>query len=167
MNDARFWSDDFDMDLPKVIPEARRHLGEYADLEMVTHGHTTHSRLNHPSVWNHHLGSIAFFGRVSPMKPHGYSTSDPLVRCTLWEAIRDAWCHDFILIFEGRPIWDGDTYRHFEPLMYHVRGWRQMPEPEANIHRVRVLRRINACRRILRGQLGRECVTVDGDGKHG
>ena len=37
----RFWSDDFDMDLPKIIPEARERLGKYADLELVTHGHTT------------------------------------------------------------------------------------------------------------------------------
>jgi hypothetical protein len=71
--DLPFWSDDFDMDLPKVIPDAKAALGDVADLELVTHGHTTHGRLNHPSCWNHSLGLVAWFGRRDPMKPPGAS----------------------------------------------------------------------------------------------
>ena len=53
---------------------------------------------------------VAFFGRSSPMKPgdvlHG--SADRRLP-TLWEAaIRDAWCHDYVIVFEGgKPIWDG------------------------------------------------------------
>lgn len=130
MSDPKFWSDDFDMDLPKVIPEAKQLLGAHADMELVTHGSTTHGRLNHPTAWNHELGMVAFFGRGSPHKPAHYWTSDPLVKCTLWEAIRDSWSHNVVIVFEARtPIWDGSkTWDEFEPLMSHTRKWTCLPE---------------------------------------
>lgn len=49
---ARFWADDFDMDLPRIIPRLDDVLGDTAGVRLWTHGHTSHGRLNHPSVWN-------------------------------------------------------------------------------------------------------------------
>ena len=145
MTDPKFWSDDFDMDLPKIIPEARSLLGAYADLELVTHGSETHGRLNHPTCWNHELGYVSYFGRPGRIfKPNGYWTDSPIIRCTLWEAIRDAWAHDNVIIFEGRtPIWSGnETRRDFDPLMYHIRGWRALDEAEIDAHKAAVQMRI-------------------------
>lgn len=133
-DDLKFWSDDFDMDLPKVIPDAKELLGPHAHIELVTHGGTTHGRLNHPTCWNHDLGSVALFGRQSPWKPAAFYTPEPLVKCTLWEAIRDAWVHDVVIVFEARtPIWDGGKTRaEFEPLMSHMRKWTCLPEWRIN-----------------------------------
>lgn len=157
-----FWSDDFDMDLPKIIPEARERLGKYADLELVTHGHTTHGRLNHPSVWNHSLGSVAWFGRRTPMKPAEYVTFDPIVRCTLWEAIRDVWSHDFVLLFEHDPIWNHpEMYNeHFYPLMSHIRKWTELPEKDVREHKLCVLDAIAQTRMLLHAHLTREVANV-------
>jgi hypothetical protein len=151
MTDPKFWSDDFDMDLPKILPEARSLLGAYADLELVTHGHETHGRLNHPTVWNHGLGMVAFFGRHTPMKPASFWTDSPLVRCTLWEAIRDAWVHDIVILFEGQtPIWDGSkTREQFNRLMYHLRGWRRIEEAEVDAHKAAVQIRIELVHNFL------------------
>jgi hypothetical protein len=148
-----FWADDFDMDLPKIIPEARDRLGDLADLQLVTHGHTTYGRLNHPTVWNHDLGCVAWFGRRSPHKPASYVTDSPLVQCTLWEAIRDVWSHDYVIVFEHNPIWNGDMWQHFEPLMGHTRGYHVLPEAEVKEHKLCVLDKIAQCRMLLRQQL--------------
>lgn len=143
------WCDDFDMDLPKVVPDARRALGDrLANLELTTYGNITNGTLNHPAVWNHSLGMIAFFGRPGRIgKPAPYYVGGHhLVHCTLWEALRDAWCHDVVILFEGVPVWDGPgAWRHFEKLMYHVRGWKTLPESEAMRHRVAVLDMIVRC----------------------
>ncbi len=151
MTDPKFRSDDFDMDLPTIIPEARSLLGAYADLELVTHGHETHGRLNHPTVWNHEFGSVAFFGRGDPHKPTSFWTDSPLVRCTLWEAIRDAWAHDVVILFErSNPIWDGSkTREQFDPLMYHIRGLRTLDEAEVEGHKQAVETRIQLVRYFL------------------
>ncbi|HLF10635.1 MAG TPA: hypothetical protein VJA26_05425 [Gammaproteobacteria bacterium] len=142
----QFWSDDFDMDLPKVIPDARDRLGEHADLELVTYGGTTHGRLNHPCVWNHPLGSVSFFGRGDPRIPSDYYHGHKeLVKCTLWEAVRDAWPHSNVILFECRPIWK-DQWEHFEPLMSHLRGWRELPEREVTNHKDAVIHALECCR---------------------
>lgn len=134
MSDPKFWSDELDMDLPKVIPEAKQLLGAAADMELVTTGSTTHGRLNHPSCWNHDLGNVAFFGRESPARPSHYWCQDAVVKCTLWEAVRDAWCHDVVIVFETRtPIWDGSKTRlEFDQLMSHMRKWTCLPEWRVN-----------------------------------
>lgn len=141
----RFWSDDFDMDLPKVIPDARDRLGKFAELELVTHGHETYGRLNHPSVWNHPLGSVSFFGRGSPHKPPEYWTNHPLVKCTLWEAVRDAWVHSNVILFESFPIWS-DQRKHFDPLMGCIRGWSLLTEREVTKHKDAVKWALDCCR---------------------
>lgn len=153
-----FWSDDFDMDLPKVIPEARERLGEYAGLELLTRGHTTHGRLNHPDCWNHSLGMVAFFGRPGHhYKESFFSTQSPEVRCTLWEAIRDVWVHDYVIVLEHNPIWNHpEMYNeHFYPLMSHLRGWSQLSEKEVKEHKLCVLDAIAQTRMLLAAHLER------------
>jgi hypothetical protein len=153
MTDPRFWSDDFDMDLPKVIPDAKEMLGEHADLQLLTHGGKTYGRLNHPVVWNSETGTVAFFGRRSPMKPPAYYTDREIIGCTLWEAIRDAWAHTVVIVFEGRtPIWDGSkTWKQFEPIMYHIRGWEPLTDAELDRHKQSVRMRLELVPHFLRG----------------
>jgi hypothetical protein len=154
----RMWCDDFDTDLPKVVPDARRALGEIGDLELLTYGHTTHGRLNHPTVWNHELGMISFFWRPGhAFKPaHYYVGNDAPISCTLWEAIRDAWVHDNVIVFEGRPVFDGGaSYPHFQALMYDVRGWTKLDERARLNHQVSVLDLIVRCDEAVRSVLER------------
>ena len=132
MADLPFWSDDFDMDFPRIFPEARVLLGPLADIELWTVGHETHGRLNHPAVWNGDRTMLAFFrfdratklqGECPP--PGYYAGRDPLVCCTAWEMFRDAWPHHYGVHVDGRLVWDTlQLDRHFETIMYHVRGWR-------------------------------------------
>ncbi len=160
--DLPFWSDDFDMDLPKIIPEARERLGQYASLELLTYGNASYGRLNCPDCWNHTLGSVAWFGRKTPFKPDSYVTSSPLVRCTLWEVLRDVWAHDFVLVFEGNPIWKHPEMweEHFYPLMEHVRNERVLDEKEVREHKLCVLDAISQLRMLLRAHLARHPAPV-------
>jgi hypothetical protein len=154
---AKFWSDDFDMDLPKIIPGAKELLGDLADIELLTHGHATYGGLNHPSCWNASSGSVAFFGRTAPHKPTHYFTSDPTVRCTLWEAIRDAWVHDFVLMFEGNPVWT-PQYHHFQPIMFHIRKILEIPRPEFEDHVFEVMEALVRCRRLVKNLISASAI---------
>jgi hypothetical protein len=123
--DAPFWSDDFDMDLPKIFPDARRLMGDLGDVELVTTGGITNGRLNHPTVWNGDRSMLSFFGFKSPSRPSFYADSrEKEVRCTAWEAFRDAWAHNYLIQVERHPIWDtGPLWKHFETIMWDVRNW--------------------------------------------
>lgn len=145
MDDA-FWSDDFDMDLPKVIPDAKTRLGKHADLELVTTcTRPTHGRLNHPCAWNHPLGLVSFVGRGHTHRPGHYHTSAPTIRCTLWEVIRDAWPHSNVVLFEGFPIWH-DQWEHFQPIMYHIRKLHELTAGDLDRHIAAVRHEIDCCR---------------------
>lgn len=143
---APFWSDDFDMDLLKVLPETPELLTEkIASVELVTQGSPdrrpgspTYGRLIHPACWNSDRGLAAWFGFRDPARPAGYVTSDPELRCTYLEALRDAWCHSYVLIVEGQAMWDAGVRwgELFEPLMYHRRNWH--PLPDARVHQLLV-----------------------------
>jgi hypothetical protein len=135
------WCDDFDMDLPKVIPGARNILGSLADTTVWTYGHLTDGKLNHPTVWNDAIGMVAYFGFRNPCKPEGCWTRDPLVRCTLWEAFRDLWVHGCVMVLEGRPVLDTHAlWPQFQELMGDLRGWRTL-SPSARSWQRRVVRR--------------------------
>lgn len=123
--DPPFWSDGFDMDLPTIFPEARGLLGDCADVLLWTSGHTTHGRLNHPCVWNGQGGMLAFFGFRSPARdPVFYAGASSDVRCTAWEAFRDAWPHGYRLIVERQTVWDTFALTgEFESILWDVRGW--------------------------------------------
>lgn len=142
MTDRPMWCDSFDSDLPKVVPGAKEALGGLAALELQTHGTTTNGTLNHPSVWNDYSGMIAFFGSAGhgAGKPPHYHSGEPIVRCTLWEAVRDAWVHSYIIVLNGRPVWDAFALQDsFYALMYHVRGIQALPPSALDRQRRRVL----------------------------
>ncbi|WP_375782888.1 hypothetical protein ACE10Z_23530 [Bradyrhizobium sp. Pha-3] len=121
-----FWSDDFDMDLPKIFPEAHHLLGDLAGVEMWTGGSAdANGRLNHPSCWNTDVGLAAFFGFSDTGRDEGfYVASGGRVRCTAWEAFRDAWCRNYVMVIENRVVWRTDRlWPHFETIMWNVRSW--------------------------------------------
>lgn len=146
----RMWCDDFDMNLPTVIPGALQALGDLADVELFTHCNCGKDGvLNHPCLWNSDTTMLAFFGFRNPSKPAPYFTTAPIVSCTAWEAFRDAWPHSFAMMIEGELIWDTFPLRgQFHELMQHHRGYRYSKDPKA-IER-RVLSTIAAAAQRLR-----------------
>lgn len=120
-----FWSDSFDMDLPKVFPQARELLGDLADVQMWTGGRPDASgRLNHPACWNTDMGLAAFFGFKNTGRNENYYVCRERVRCTAWEAFRDAWAHNFVMVVENKVIWHADRlWPSFETIMWNMRGW--------------------------------------------
>lgn len=159
MIDLPFWSDDFDMDLPKIIPDAKAQLGDLAGLELVTYGGTTHGRLNHPVCWNDDLGLVAFFGRPGRhfIEPQYYRDHRELVTCTLWEAVRDAWAHHLVLVFEGEPVLNTEQFNNrFDRIMFKLRGWnRSIPDAEIRAHKAAVLAEIRDCEMRVRRRIER------------
>ncbi len=154
----RFWSDDFDMDLPRIIPAVDDALGDAADITLWTHGHTSHGRLNHPSVWHTHRGGVAYFGTDNSggWKPADYYTGAPIVECTWREVARDAWPHRYIVAVSGLAVWDTNRLSGtFTRLMYDLRGWQTLPEGEADRLRGQVLASLIAATRDLRQLLQR------------
>ena len=136
------WCDDFDMDLPKVFPEAREIVGDLADIELWTTGHETNGTLNHPDVWNGDTTMLAFFGFRDPARDMTfYVGSGSPVRCTAWEVFRDAWPHSYGLHVEQYLIWDTlQLRRQFETIMYDLRKWSRAPAKELARARSGVMR---------------------------
>ncbi len=100
------WCDRFDGDLYALVPQAREVLAPLAEVKLWTHGHETDGKLNHPSVWNHDRGFVAFFGLAAqPPQPGFYYTGEPLVACTLEEAVRHLWAHGPVLLKLCRDDW--------------------------------------------------------------
>jgi hypothetical protein len=129
-----FWSDDFDMDLPKIFPDARKMLGDLGDIELMTSGTpcSRTGRLNHPCVWNHDDGRVAFFGFGNPGRDTNYyvapRTAD--ITCTAWEAFRDAWAHSFVMVIDRQFVWDtAALWPRFEAIMWDLRGWGETKNP--------------------------------------
>lgn len=125
------WCDNFDMDLPKALPEAPEIVGDLGNILLWTSGNADkNGMLNHPSVWHHELGLVAFFGFSEVAKPENY-IGRGYVRCTVWEALRDAWAHSFVMLIERRPIWDTQaTWEDFQQIMWAMRGWGDQPPPD-------------------------------------
>lgn len=136
-NEYRFWSDDFDMDLPKVFPAAREILGDLGDVLLWTAGSQSYGRLNHPAVWNGDDTMLAFFGFRNAARPSFYYAGKSEIQCTAWEAFRDAWPHGYLIQVQHRPVWDTHAlWPQFEVLMWHLRGWGE-PKSEQIISRAR------------------------------
>lgn len=135
MSFPRFWADDFDMDLPRVLPDLDDILGHAASIPLWTHAHTSYGRLNHPSVWGSPDGGMdAYFGLTPDEtgKPDSYVTGSELVECTFREALRDAWPHTYTIVVAQQDIWDAGKWRPwFEDLMYDLRGIRPLPSGQA------------------------------------
>lgn len=134
---TRFWAEAFDMDLPKLLPELREQIGAVGDETVWTFGSVSRDGVfYHPSVWNCHVGTEAYFWTSDPGLPrdeHGWinfrgrSTDEPLCQISVWEAIRDCWCHTYSLRLNGHEVLrSGPRFynSHFYPLMADLRGWK-------------------------------------------
>ncbi len=119
------WCDDFDMDLPRVLPEARALVGDLVDVRLLTHCHA--QPINCPSAWNTSLGTTSFFALDREPRwemPRHYYAPDPLVPCTFWELLRDEWSHQSVVLVDGRVLWRPDHLEgQFQRIMYDLRGW--------------------------------------------
>ncbi len=141
--DYQFWSDDFDMDLLAIIPDASDLIGQTADMPLYVHGGTTHGRLNHPCVWNdYEHDMIAYFSidPTVPSKPRSYHADREIIECTVLEAFRDAWPHHYAMNVDGVIVWDTVILRGlFDRIMFHTRGWKVLPESQfsANVSQLR------------------------------
>ena len=135
---AKFWSDDFDLDLLKVLPNLREALGATSDVPVWTVGHETYGRLNHPCVWNSHG---AFFWLEKPNLPrdehgwfniHGCVSDEKEIEATWLEFLRDQWPHSYAALLikpTGRmQAFHAPPRFAFDQLLYHLRGWRLDPE---------------------------------------
>lgn len=123
-----FWADDFDMDLPQIVPDWLELLGDTAEVTLKTHSRGTEDRINLPSAWSHlKYRSVAFFGREHPHKPELYWTEAPVIDCTFGEVMRDVWSHHYMAFVEGRPVVEGSWLR-FDYIMSHRRGWTRLPD---------------------------------------
>lgn len=152
---ARFWSDDFDMDLLKIFPDLPERIGAAADIPLWTHGGESHGRLNHPAVWPKRvgLGRVAYFGLHPETigKPSWYSTNAPVIECTWLEALRDAWPHTYTIQVDDRWLWDtGQLWGKFNKLMFDLLGYAKLPDGAADQMRGEVLASILAATNDLR-----------------
>jgi len=117
------WCDDFDTDLLKVVPGAVQALGGTASIRLETFSSLTGGKINCPSAWNTHQGSLAFFWTDPAFRPPmGYVTDDPAAECTFLEAVRDEWVHSSVVSVNDRIVWRPPV-RLMERLMYDLRGW--------------------------------------------
>jgi len=124
-------------------------LGPTADLPLWTYGGESYGRLNHPSVWN---DGCAYFGTddSGTWKPANHVTEWPMIQATWREALRDAWPHHYTLLVDGVAIWDTQRLSGtFTKLMYDLRGWRTLPDGEADRLRGEVLASVVAATRGL------------------
>lgn len=138
---SRFWSDDFDMDLLKILPELREQTAFIAGCPLYTYGSLSeHGVFAHPAVWNSDCGMSALFFVDEPqlardahglVRIGGCVTDDPVCEIIALDAIRDCWCHNYTLHLEGRRVIEASTAfynSHFAPLMAHRRGYGNLPQ---------------------------------------
>ena len=136
---------DFDMDLYNVLPEAQDMIAPVANVMLMTNGSLRDGKLSHPSVWNGDKTMLAFFDFapeiVMPqhrIAPRPYSTSEPAIKCSFEETMRDCWIHDYAIYLQKGDrwglIWDSfQLMRLFDTLMGHIRGYNKR-EPEVIEH---------------------------------
>lgn len=116
--------DNFDGDLYNLIPEARDLLEPIAHITFLTHGSADRDgNLSHPSVWNHALGMIAFFGISSPQKPDYFHTLDPVIKCPADYALRSAFVQNYAIMFRQILLYNGSFINNdYFDLLFHARG---------------------------------------------
>jgi hypothetical protein len=157
----QFWSDDFDMDLLKIFPNAPKMLA-HPDRVLWTVGHTSYGRLNNPCCWNTAGGGYgAFLWMVKPNLERdkygwfnigGYVANEPEVECTWLEWMRDAWAHMHAatILPTGRRL-PPFQWAPFERIMYDLRGWHKRDVSE---DRADALRWITRCDSIIEAAAG-------------
>jgi hypothetical protein len=127
----KFWSDDFDMDLPKVFPQLDEWIGEQGNVKLWTVGHTSFGRLNHPTVWNTH-GAFLWLERPALARDeHGWFNifgcvdDSQIVECTWREWLRDAWSHRYgaiLILSDSKQVrLPAMQWRPFETIMCKLR----------------------------------------------
>ena len=124
------WCDDFDADLPKVVPGALAALGDAADVELRTYCRPTNDRINCPASWHTDLGLTAYFSTpdFGQPQPLGYvTTKDELVPCTFWEVVRDEWIHESVVVVNRQWIWTPPGRLRYD-LMADLRGWTPLDD---------------------------------------
>jgi hypothetical protein len=155
---APFWSDDFDMDLLKILPEVPELLGQLADVPLYVHGSVDpkNGRLHHPACYNGGFGFIAFFGLTATgFLPPGYVAGREVVACTALEAIRDAWCHTYTIVLEGVTVFDaaGALRAELSALLGHRRGYSRLSREVEEQHLAIVRAEVHLFAAQLRGTL--------------
>jgi hypothetical protein len=130
-NDAGpLWCDDFDTDLPKVVPDWLDFLGYAADVELQTYCSPTNGKINCPVAWWTDNGLTAFFATPgTPPTPPGYLTHHPRVDCTFAEVVRDEWIHGCVVVVNQRLVWKPPNTL-MERLMFDLRGWTVLDDIE-------------------------------------
>lgn len=152
MTYPKFWSDDFDMDLPKILPNLDIILGDAARIRMWTWGHISHGRLNHPALWNSNKEMTGFFGFTPETtgKPDSYYTESGLVECTWREVVRDAWVHHFTVQIDGAGVWKTEQFAHgFLGLMHHLRGHAAMHPGVIEVFKGQVARSLHHATKLV------------------
>jgi hypothetical protein len=144
-----FWADTFDMDLPRVFPEAAELFAPVADLPLWTrNANPTGGKINCPVSWHTNWGLTAFFSSQPPPEPppqywpqpQGYDAGAGVVGCTVWEMVRDEWSHQAAVALDGRLLWrPARLAAPFQALMFHLRGWRTMQPWAERVTRQAVL----------------------------
>ena len=145
------WCDTFDGDLPKLVPGAAEALGDAAGVQLTTYSElTADGVINHPSVWNTHVGLAAFFWTSPEGHPGGtWSTGAPEASCTFWEAVRDEWVHSAAVIVDRSVVWRPPV-RVFTRLLADARRQKVLPEAERERDRALVLRGLAVAAATLR-----------------
>lgn len=146
---SRFWSEDFDMDLLKILPGLRDDISFIAGCPLYTFGSLSREGMfSHPAVWNSDVGMSALFFVDEPQlirDEHGWVsiggcvTDDPVCEITALDAIRDCWCHNYTLHLEGRRVIASSLRfynSHFYPLMAFRRGWKEVPDHDRIVNDV-------------------------------
>lgn len=129
LGDGPLWCDDFDADLPKVVPGALGALGSTAGVELLTYATPTNGKINCPASWWTDLGLTAFFSTGGPIVPAGYVGGKEVVGCTFWEAVRDEWIHESVMVVDRKFVWKPPGGLMMR-LMYDLRGWTVLTDEE-------------------------------------
>ena len=131
-----FWSDTFDGDLFKLVPQAEDILSPIAHVKCWIHGGETLGRLNHPCVWNTFAGLTAYvtLREGCDPRPAGYITRDPLVECTIEELIRDVFVHCCVLRVDGQEfVTFAQNQGAYLDLLFAARGVDGYPAKRAEL----------------------------------
>lgn len=121
--DGPLWCHDFDADLPKVVPSALEALDAMAEVELRTYAAPTNGKINCPCAWHTDMGLTAFFATPNrSIVPAGYVGGREVVACTFWEAVRDEWIHDSVIVVNRRFVWKPPSELMMR-LMFDLRGW--------------------------------------------
>lgn len=152
---AKFWSDDFDMDLLKIFPDIEKTLRNPGAI-VWTVGHESYGRLNHPAVWNTHSAFLWLEKPNLPRDEHGWFNvrgcvgDSPEIECTWIEWLRDVWPHSCAaVILPGQqrlPVAPQDA---FMAIMYDLRRWNKLDADRLAEHRRRALEWVTRCDSIL------------------